>query len=253
MIKNIIKEIKKFLNKSVNAIIHCINYFEKTKYYYLTAPEKDLEELLNDTRFCEHFETEYLVEGIRFKIDYRVHEDFKDFAENELYKVVDCLVNTICEKLPHEIKSLLKYKRATICLKDIKSIRQEISNISSIGTYTPEEYEIVVGACDIDSTINTLYHEIGHFIDNVIKDDNVYEKSHKKYYSEICKKTAIAFETESNLFRSYAKTSIAEYIAVGFEKYFNEPEYLSYTPQTKYVLDGYMERLRVLYCDCISN
>lgn len=251
--RNIVKLICKFWIAIIEEFNYIMNFLKNPKYQSLSLPEKNLERLLNDQRFYDSLFKDYLVDGINFQIKYLAHEEHRDFIENEAYKVVDSVVTAICEGLPFEIKSILRHKKATICLRDIKSLRQLRSCTSTLGIYRPNSNTIEIGLCDANETINTLYHEIGHFIDNSIKNKYLSDITRKSYYSETDKETAKAFEEESHLFGSYAETNKAEYIAVAFEKYFTNSKRLDKAPLTKKLLDGYMKRVRTLYRDCISD
>lgn len=256
-LKIIMKETLKLIYKlsihTVKLAKSLLHYLSSTKYKSLTAPEESLDALLNDQGFYDSLFKDYLVDGIDFKLKILAHKDYKDFIENESYKVVDNVVNAICEKIPFEVKSVLRHKKASICIRDIKSIRKLVSSIKALGAYYPDSYTIEVGLCETEETINTLYHELGHFIDNVIQDKYSSYVSGTLLYSEIHKETAKAFKEEAHLFRSYAETEISEYIAVAFEEYFKDSDLLYHAPLTKELLDNYMERLRILYCDYIAD
>lgn len=257
IIKTIMKETVKLIYKlliyTVKLVKSSLNSLSSTKYKSLTAPEESLDALLNDQGFYDSLFKDYLVDGIDFKLKILAHEDYKDFIENESHKVVDSVVNTICEKIPFEVKSVLRHKKASICIRDIKTLRKLISDTSTLGIYEPNFYNIEIGLCETEDIINTLYHEVGHFIDNVIKDEYISDISGKSYYSEMHKETTRAFKEEVHLFRSYAETSIVEYIAVAFEEYFKDSVLIYNAPLTKELLDNYMERLRMLYSDYIAD
>lgn len=250
MLKRIIEKLKKYIKEIIiDLLSHPNDKYKKS----LTASERNLEALLKDERFYDSFFKDYLIEGINFQLKILAHEDYKDFIENESHKVVGSIIDTICDKFPPEIKKILKYKNAKICVRDIKTLRKLRADLSAIGVYEPDFYNIEVGLAEMDESINTLYHELGHFIDNAIKDEYIFKISGKPYYSQMHKETTQAFKEEAYLFRSYAQTNITEYVAVAFEEYFKDSKLIHRAPLTKKLLDSYMERLRVLYKDCIDD
>lgn len=235
------------LSKNDNSYSAETSSSEHYSYRNPIEEESSLTDLLEDKKFTKHHYMDFVVDDIKFRLDYWEHEDFEEFHHKEFFESIEAVTHIVSNELSEEIKALLRHKASIIHLRDIKHIRKYCNSISTIGYYMSSDYDLHVGICGAEDTRETFIHELGHFIDHVIVDkmsDEIY------FYSEIHIETYKCFEKEKYEFREYARKNLKEYIAVAYESYFQDVDSMSKTaPLTKKLLDHYMELINTIVYD----
>ena len=191
--------------------------------------------------FYEHINNKFSINGIEVELDFNVclYNNYeKDYLTSN---VKDSICNALSNQLPSKLQYILRKEGIKIYLKDRETI-ELTSGIRATGYYLPSFKEIHIGLrADKEVCIRTVYHEIGHFIDKMLS-DNV-----GTYYSENDKDTKELFELNAHKLTNYATTDVQEFIAVGFEYYLYDKNYLNDMPLTRDLLEKYILDLEDKY------
>lgn len=134
--------------------------------------------------------------------------------------------------LPSYIKALINEYNLEIYLISDKKMQELINDTGVLGFYlNNEKQQIYINECqDKDGLINTLYHELGHFIDKCIGD-----KLGKNDFNSKTDDTLLScFNLEKEIFEFiYFQYNISEFFAqVIAEVFKNNKYFLSLIPTT---------------------
>ena len=204
--------------------------------------------------FTENIYDKYSIHGLDIELDFNVcsyTEKFKNYSTQNLVYQFNRLLS---EELDKDVLIALKEEKVKFYLRDSETIQLE-TQYTTCGFYSPSKKEIHIALRNPIILRKTFFHEVGHFIDNVVNAGHRLVNSDFPYHSDYDYDTRELFEIElqSKNFREYARKNVREFVAVAFESYLNNKQSLNHIPSVKNLLDDYLGALNAIYFDAIIS
>ena len=180
-----------------------------------------LKEISKDEEFREFmnldFKKSYFVSN---KVLVYLHIDTNDYDNlvnlYEAYNNGLAIMNELDKNVSDDIKRGMNAVDSIVHISS-KSIYERYHGETSAGCFDTYDKSInILLIDDLDYSLLTLHHEIGHFIDYVVG-FNLEEGCFGVFSSDEDIMLHDAFEVESDFLRDYAKTDYTEFFAVAYE------------------------------------
>ena len=171
-------------------------------------------------------------DGIRFV--------FNTKATKSNFKKFEFLLNSMNE-VPTIVKEKLSERNILIRFTDEKDVVNITGDKHVLGFYCDAGMEVIYIKCNqsYSNLKNTLFHEIGHFVDKYIGricDCNFISLVDKSFHQVASK--------EENIYTfDYYKNNITEYFAQSFSEFLLNSRRINLAPQTKSAIETYISAL----------